>query len=54
MSYTEPDPPNVSLEGDILNKVASFKFVLHNITNEKKFPELAWEKYFCGKSVMGT
>jgi hypothetical protein len=48
-----PIPPSVSVEGDMLGKVFSLKFVDHDITDEQKFLELAREKYLCTKSVPG-
>jgi hypothetical protein len=47
-------PPSVSNERDILNKVVSLKFVDHNITDKKTFPEMSREKYLCTKSIEGT
>jgi hypothetical protein len=47
-------PPSVSVEGDMLGKVVSLKFVDHDITDEQKFLEIAREKYLCAKSVPGT
>jgi hypothetical protein len=51
---TSPVPPGVSIEGDMLDKVVSLKFMDHDITDEQKFPELAREKYLCTKSIPGT
>jgi hypothetical protein len=41
---TSPVPPGVSIEGDMLGKVVSLKFVDHDITDEQKFPELGQGK----------
>jgi hypothetical protein len=38
-------PSFVSIEGDILGKVVTLKFMDHDITDEYKFPELAKENY---------
>jgi hypothetical protein len=38
----------------MLSKVSGLKFMDHDITEEKKFLELAREKYLCAKSVLGT
>jgi hypothetical protein len=51
---TSPVPPGVSIEGDMLGRLSSLKFMDHDITDEKKFPELAREKYLCTKSIPGT
>jgi hypothetical protein len=51
---TSPIPPSVSVEGDMLNKVSTLKFVDHDITNAHNFPEMAREKYLCTKSVPST
>jgi hypothetical protein len=40
-------PPGVIVEGDMLGKVASLKFVDHAITDVQKFPEMAQDKYLC-------
>jgi hypothetical protein len=50
----QPIPPGVSVEGDMLGKISTLKFSDHDIMDEKKFPELAREKYLCTKSVPGT
>jgi hypothetical protein len=49
---TSPVPPSVSIEGDILVKVVELKFADHDITDEKKFLELAREKYVCANSIL--
>jgi hypothetical protein len=54
LSATSPVPPSASVEGDILGKVVALNFLDHDITDKKKFPELAMEKYLCAKSVSGT
>jgi hypothetical protein len=46
-------PPNASVEGDMLGKIVALKFVDRDITDEKKFPEMEWDKYLCTKSVLG-
>jgi hypothetical protein len=38
----------------MLDKVSSLKFVDHDITDKKKFPEMDREKYLCAKSVPST
>jgi hypothetical protein len=35
----------------MLDKVSDLKFMDHDITDEKKFLELAREKYLCAKSI---
>jgi hypothetical protein len=54
MLPTSPVPLGVSIEGDILGKVAGIKFMDHDITDAKKFPDLAKEKYLHTRSVPGT
>jgi hypothetical protein len=49
-----PVPPGVSIEGEMLRKVVGLKFMDHDITDEKKFPELAREKYLHTRSIPGT
>jgi hypothetical protein len=47
-------PPGVIIEGDPMGKVVSLKFSDHDITYAQKFLDLAWDKYLCTKSVLGT
>jgi hypothetical protein len=47
-------PLAVIVKGDKLGKVATLKFVDHDITNMQKFPDMAWEQYLYAKSVTGT
>jgi hypothetical protein len=47
-------PPGVIIEGDMLDKVVSLKFMDHDITDEQKFSNFSREKLFCAKSVPGT
>jgi hypothetical protein len=45
--------PGVSLEGEMLGKLAGPKFMDHDITNEKKLPKLGREKYLCVRIIQG-
>jgi hypothetical protein len=46
-------PPRVSLEGEMLRKIAGLKFMDHDIIDEQKFQ--SWPgKIFCTRSVPGT
>jgi hypothetical protein len=47
-------PPSVIIEGDLMGKVTTLKYLDHEITNAQKFPELSWEKYVCTKILPGT
>jgi hypothetical protein len=38
----------------MLGNIVALKFAEHNITNEQKFPKMAWEKYLCAKILPGT
>jgi hypothetical protein len=51
---TSPIPLGVSVEGAILGKISTLKFVDHDITDEKRFLEMARGMYLCAKSVPGT
>jgi hypothetical protein len=42
----EPEiPPGVIVEGDMLGAIPSLKFTDHDLSDEKKFPDLAPRKY---------
>jgi hypothetical protein len=47
-------PSGVIIEGDMLGNIVALKFVDHDITDEKKFSKIAWEKSLCPKIVLGT
>lgn len=44
---------SVSSAEDMLGKIANLKFMDHDITDAKKFPELAREQYLRTRSVPG-
>jgi hypothetical protein len=45
--------PSVIIEGDLIGKVIALNFSDHDITDARKFPEIAWYKYLCTKNVPG-
>jgi hypothetical protein len=47
-------PVGLIVEGDMLRNIVSLKFSNHNITDEHKFPVLAWEKCLCTKGIQRT
>jgi hypothetical protein len=46
-----PFPLGVNVEGDMLSKFVSLKFVDHDITDENKFYEMFKKKYLCSKRI---
>jgi hypothetical protein len=49
-----PIPPGVSMEGEMLENITNLKFSDHDITKQKKFPELARENYLGTRSIPRT